>query len=146
MPSADRRTDAIGIAPNGLVHGGALETPANRVASAAKKSESGGSAGSTTPSEATERTRDGSSPAAPEDDDGDDGEPFLPATPLPLASLSAHIHARVRRFLDRPSRDARVRAAQEQEARVSLRVIREAISRYGLRGAPWCDREASRLG
>jgi hypothetical protein len=145
MPSADRRTDAIGVAPNGLVHGGALETPADRVASAAKKSESGASAGSTTPSEATDRTRDGSSPAAPEDDDGDDREPFLPATPLPLAPLSAHIHARVRRFLDRPSRDARVRAVQKQ-ARVSLRVIREAISRYGLRGAPRCDREASRLG
>lgn len=68
----------------------------------------------------------------PQDDDGDDDEPFLPAAPLPLAPLAAHMHARVRRFLDAPSKDARTRAAQEQ-ARASLRVIREAVARYGLR-------------
>jgi hypothetical protein len=128
MPSANRQTDAMGIAPNGSAHRGALETLADKAVGAANESES---AGSTTHSETTERTRDGESPAAPEEE-GDDGnsEPFLPATPLALAPLSVHIHARVRRFLDRPSKDARVRAAQEQ-ARVSLRVIREAISRYG---------------
>src|SRR4051812_26012377 len=110
MPSTDRRTDTTSVAPNGSAHGPASEALADKRMYEANVTDSTTSAASTSHSETTERTHDGDSPAAEEIDD----EPFLPARQLPLDQLTVHIHARVQGFLDRPSHNERVCAAQEQ--------------------------------
>jgi hypothetical protein len=122
MPSTDQRTDTISAVPNGS----ALETASDKRIDAANNLSS--AASTITDSETTDRTRDGDSLAASEDDD----EQFLPSTPLSLTKLTAYVYNRVHGFVDEPSEDIRIIAVQEQ-ARVSLQVIREAISRYGWR-------------
>jgi hypothetical protein len=122
MPSTDRRPDTTIAVPNGS----ALETAADKRIGVANNPSR--AASTIADSETTDRTRDGDSLAASDDDD----EQFLPPAPLPLAKLSVYIYNRVQGFLDEPSEDIRIVAAQEQ-ARISLQVIREAISRYGLR-------------
>jgi len=54
---------------------------------------------------------------------------LVPEEPLPLPDLCARIHARVSAFLEEEAPTARVRGLQQQ-TRVSLRVIGEALERY----------------